>query len=245
MKFGKYLLEENIFLTMKPDDFVTKTNINLQREYDNLNKSLFNNELEKYPLKWSNRKGVGGTTVSTGVKNKPSTWVLKHIEISLYYETTYGDFLNVLAHEMIHVKLTQEKTSDPSGGHGIFFKSEMNRINQMNKGIKITNKMDLTNKAPVKTGGKIKHVAVAMIKFSNEKGIVVYNFKNISRILETFRAYPAAWYIDKTIYFVKSDDIRLSKYPVKRSQSGNFGYYTIDDATWNEIKSQGRSIETL
>jgi|JFJP01.1.fsa_nt_gi hypothetical protein len=117
------------------EDIVDRNDINIQDEYDKLNQQLFNGILPKVPLLWKdNRKKTHGYV--HGTYNRYTGEVtISYLAMSSFHKFTYRQFKNVLAHEMIHIK---QMSSGYRGGHGWDFMKEMNRINGMGLGFKIT-----------------------------------------------------------------------------------------------------------
>jgi hypothetical protein len=132
---GLFLNEGNY----QDEDIINADSINLQQEYDKLNRQLFNNELPKIPLQWSGRKTALGHVRSL-INKRTGEQKLVHLAMSTFYKTSYRQFKNTLAHEMIHVKIIASGKRDYGGKHGYLFNDEANRINGMNLGFKITDR---------------------------------------------------------------------------------------------------------
>ena len=102
----------------------------VEKEFDYLNKLLFNGEVI-YPK------------VSFDPHKIKIAWVSFKDGIVLHFNKNFilppDQFRNVLAHEMIHLFLEKKPGfRDYGGDHGVFFTREMDRINNMNIGIKIS-----------------------------------------------------------------------------------------------------------
>jgi len=121
------------------EDFINVKDINLQNEYDKLNQQLFNNELPKVSLIWDNRKTVLGHVRSL-YHRTTGEQIIKHLAMSAFFKTTYNQFKNTLAHEMIHVEIISSHKRDFGSSHGFHFMYEANRINNMGLGFHITEK---------------------------------------------------------------------------------------------------------
>ena len=132
MRTFKTFLEKTVF------DVNT---INLDSEFNKLNKLLFSNEVEKIPMSFADlgRRKLGQTQIFnlTGIE-KPVGLKMSNSFTSL------KSFINVLAHEMIHMLVAQrnlkhfldtKKILPKEKHHGKSFNVEMKRINRMNSGI--------------------------------------------------------------------------------------------------------------
>jgi hypothetical protein len=120
------------------EDFINVNDINLQNEYDNLNQQLFNNKLPKVLLIWDNRKTALGHVRSI-YNRKTGEQIIKHLAMSAFFKTTYNQFKNTLAHEMIHVEIISSGNRREFGSpHGFLFMYEANRINNKGLGFHIT-----------------------------------------------------------------------------------------------------------
>lgn len=101
---------------------------NLQKNYDLLNKHLFDNELPQIPLGWEKSKkraGVLHTIITRSTRTRTVT--IKKLSLSNFYNFTDQQYLDTLAHEMIHVWQVTTQTIDLA--HGIFFRHKMKEIN--------------------------------------------------------------------------------------------------------------------
>jgi hypothetical protein len=119
------------------EDIIDAKDINLQAEYDKLNQELFNNELQRVPLKWSNSKRALGRVRALSNRFTGEVKIML-LAISGFYNTPYRVFKNTLAHEMIHVKTLSTGKRDWGGSHGYNFQREADRINGMGLGYAIT-----------------------------------------------------------------------------------------------------------
>ena len=130
--------EVNNFLNeFAETDVVDSRNIDLQKEYDELNKLLWDNKLPNVHLVFDSKKNGYGRVI--GFYNRRTGEVsIKHLAISNLYKYTYRQFRNILAHEQIHVY--QMGVLKNKGGHGWDFHREANRINGMGLGFEITEK---------------------------------------------------------------------------------------------------------
>lgn len=128
----KYI-KSRVIINENSNEYINWDTIDLYALYDELNALLFNNELQKGEIKKIKSKLVGGRLKSTRI-NGIETWDV--LEISTTTTKTLQQLKNLLAHEMIHVKLLNKK--DFGGYHGTYFQREMNRINDNFKEFNVT-----------------------------------------------------------------------------------------------------------
>jgi hypothetical protein len=111
--------------------------VNLRKEYDRLNKLLFEDQLPNAILRWSRTKRrYGLAQIKTGSREywtnnkgeKKVTITCKFI-ISIAYKTipTYNRFLATLAHEMLHVYFWAVE-ADSCQGHGSRFQQKAREL---------------------------------------------------------------------------------------------------------------------
>lgn len=102
----------------------------LESEFDYLNKVLFDGTLERVPLKWVNTKTRSGALVGSIVKQGRVVVEerISHIEISRFFNKTRDSLLGILAHEMIHLWIFQNKIKDDSH-HGHQFMKKLRELN--------------------------------------------------------------------------------------------------------------------
>ena len=121
------------------DEIINVSQMHLQHEFDKLNKLLFNNEIKPVPLKYMHRKTALGVVNAT-ISRTTHVITINYLAMSTFYDVPYQNFLDTLAHEMIHVKEMQLKSGKSGHNivHGGFFHAEAERINKMNLGFNIT-----------------------------------------------------------------------------------------------------------
>jgi predicted SprT family Zn-dependent metalloprotease len=221
-----------------------RNDIDLQKEFDDINKRCFNNEVEKIPLVWIKSKKVCGRTHATYYPAS-KTYKVEKIEISYFYELDYEKFKDIMAHEMIHAYMYQKNIKEYGGSHGIRFKEWMDKLNKMGFNINIKDDAEFFK---VSNDNELSSpVVVILIKDEKNNNI---NF-SIALFQENFITDETKDWIIKmfkrnNIYnhmkyyltFIKSKDSRLKKFQVKRSAS-SFGTYTISEQFYNELMEQG------
>jgi hypothetical protein len=165
----------NPMITFK--DFITekldfKFEHDLEKEFKYLNNLLFNNELTLPPYSFDVNKNRSAWVSSDSYSQRKR--VISVDNITLHFSKncvlTEEQFKNTLAHEMIHLWLYHKKIyNDYGGDHGVIFTREMDRINNMNVGIKISPKNDqITAFQQRKDLKKEKDFYVIFFDFRNE-----------------------------------------------------------------------------
>lgn len=237
----KYL-SERILTTFGEHDEVDYTKINLQKEYDHLNRLLFNDELPTVKLKWDKKKGAAGHV--RHVRNRMTGAVtIQHLSISVFRRTTYREFLDVLAHEMIHVhnivNSLQEKMFD---AHGTYFIKEMNRINSSGYGFNVTITKDSHALSGVSSHVKLnKPLIICLFTMSGKSNIIVMSqntWLSQAEVLENaFTGWVKRGKTDKVEYaFIKSYDANLKMYKVQTSFTRKVSWNSIDADKWREYR---------
>lgn len=139
MKFENKILKFSDFLNEKSD---FKFEHDIEKQFNYLNKLLFNDELEMPIYSFDMNKNRSAWVSFDITKNKYGnaisvTNIILHFSKNCVF--TPEQFMNTLAHEMIHLyQFHKNILIDRGGDHGVFFTHEMDRINDMNVGIKIT-----------------------------------------------------------------------------------------------------------
>jgi hypothetical protein len=223
-------------------EFINPKEINLQQEYDKLNAQLFNNSLSRVPLVWSTRKRALG---HVRFKKNESTGegVIEHLAMSNFYKMPYQVFRDVMAHEMIHVKLffTREYLRQ-AGPHGIVFLREAARINSMGLGFRITP----TNTDELGVSDITKNNARTMIAMilnfdgryfiSSITPQMLTNemeMNNLNRLFNNLVRHGR--YRTAEITFVETRNPELLKVPVKRSFARGISYLPLSDELLEEL----------
>ena len=240
MNILKLIIEEelNKFITeigeYRDDEFIAVKDINLQNEYNKLNTQLFNNFLSKVHLEWSNRKSALGH-VKYLTNRQSGEAKIEYLAMSSFYKVTYRQFKNVMAHEMIHVKIIENGDyRKESSSHGYYFLKEAERINSMGLGFKIT---------PINT----EVLAISDKAVENIKPLIgiILNFDGKYYITTTTPiVYPTEQdnltklfnYLIKTrryrnieVTYVESKNPELLKVPLKRTFARGILYKPLSD----------------
>jgi len=224
--------------------YIDEKKIDLQREYQRLNKKLFDNKLGIYPIKW-NRKKTSGALVKKHVVTRGKTLVsvsVLGLEVSSFYSQSLDQLRDRLAHEMIHVKLLEQGLDVK---HGAQFKAEVKRVNRLGMHVTLT-------EAPLAQGMKVKNrktYGVFLPNYAREYGFVVPEKriadwkKELVQASSNYRLPPsAAW----DVY--TSDLEWLVHYPNPkkgRKQPKIPRQYKMNPEQFAELLSVGKKVGTV
>lgn len=235
------------------DEIVTFENIDLAYEFNKINKLLFDGKLEMVPLNWSTSKGRHGH-VSFRRWHDGTVQHINGLFMSKFFKIPYKMFKDTLAHEMIHVKNLQDDMKAKrrvTKGHGYDFIREMNRINSMGLGFKITIRGE--EKFDVADDIKGRNVYFVILKLDGEKSgdfIAVMIPKafterktTIERIFNNL--IKTRKYRSVTLEYYQSDSPKLLKYPVQRTFARSISYTPIKPGELEPIKELGTFIEKV
>jgi hypothetical protein len=236
----------------RDEDFVDPREINLQREYDKLNTQVFNNELSRVPMVWSTRKRALGH-VKYKRNRMTGEMVVKYLAMSNFYKITYRIFKDVMAHEMIHVKLIfNGERRLQSNPHGRYFMREADRINLMGLGFKITpvntdqmEVSDVTKQNNTRTiiaivlnlDGKYYIMTITPNMFANNAEMVLLN-KFFDYMIRRGR------YRNAEVTFIKTQNAEVLQAPLKRSFARGISYIPLSDKLLEELLND-KVIRTL
>lgn len=199
----------------------------LESEFNYLNKLLFDGKLEIVPLKWSNTKTRSGAMVGqrtvrgTGRHKVVVEEHIKHIEISKFYNKTLDQIRGILAHEMIHLYIFQQKIED-DGHHGHQFMRLLKEIN--GKGIiNVPLKDDAADDIPTDTTDLKKPVVVFESNDLTRNAHLIalidtsaFNPEVMESIISTIEYTSKVGKRDFDVKFYESTDSILKKFPVKK-----------------------------
>ena len=204
------------------EDIVDSRNIDLQKEYDDLNQQLWGGKLPKVVLKFDSKKNGYGR-VHGQIERFTRKVIINYLAISNMYKFTYRQFKNIMAHEQIHV--WQMGVKNERGGHGWDFEREARRINGMGLGFDIT----------ARNGEDIPVSDQAMAKFTKKNliALVVNTDGNYNIVVTTPNVYEKEKdqffhifdlavnrfrrYNSIEITVIETSNPELLKYPVART----------------------------
>jgi hypothetical protein len=241
------------------NQYIVPKTINLESDFNMLNGKLFNNELEIVPLKWFKSKKVLGLChlevdyiVSRFGKKRKVSEKAVGISISSFYELTYQQYLDVLAHEMIHLCIAQKGIKDDND-HGRRFYAMMDDINRRFKEFNIKQSEDADLYAVSTPNNKIKELGVLLFNIdNNDYSITVVSEKIIEdRVLleeftEKFKKIVPTYFPRAKTMFMTAYKCRipaLSKFKVKRALNLNLELFTLTDTLKQQIEASSKIIE--
>lgn len=237
-------------MAYKPLEYVDYSQISLKKEYDKLNKVLFDNSLPDIPLKWDKRKGAAGHVRSVKFRSGTKS-IIKHLSMSVFYKATYREFLDTLAHEMIHVHNIHNgldtKMFDP---HGVHFIKEMDRINALGHGFKISITKDSSN-LRVSDSIKMKKPLIALLFTAfNKRNIIVMSEKTFYNEHEGLNRFFNKWVQNgktdelKAMY-IKSFNPELKREKVQRSFARKISWRMCPIDLWESIRDTGEILKEI
>lgn len=223
------------------DEIVTFESIDLQYEYDKLNQSLFNGELETVPLSWAKTKGKHGSVkfraMNMGGKARKVNSITG-LFLSDFFKIPYKMFKDTLAHEMIHVKNLQDAMRSnrviyTNEGHGLDFIREMNRINSIGLGFKISVTGEESYDVADHVKGKEMYIAVVMLKNRSKSETWIVGMKESAyEERERIERFLSQKYDSVVINYYKTNNPYFSKFPAQI----NFNSIGYKDATDNDLQ---------
>ncbi len=178
-KFDEFLNENN------SDNYIDFSTTNLEEDFKLLNSKLFGNQLETVPLKWmksKNKLGVMRTNtkweVSRSGRKKKIEEEIVGVGISTFYKLTRQQYLDVLAHEMIHVWISQMNIKD-NKDHGRRFISMMYDINRRFDSFNVKPSEDSSYYAVNTPDDKVKEMGVLLFETNKDNFMLVTSEKAI------------------------------------------------------------------
>lgn len=246
LKINKIIKEEweNIVISEQeynPDDKIDFNAIDLYSEYQKLNKLLFNGNVPEVPMKWSTRKtALGHVKFQRNRKLRE----VKNIQLwmSTFFDVNYRQFLNTLAHEMIHVLLVSSP-NPPQSPHGYEFMKEANRINNMGLGFNITvrNGEDIAMSDIAKKSVSGKKFIGIIFDIDNKNFLAVTSPQVYERDFDSLiRIFDGAVnnrfkYKRVEINVIESQDPTLVRYSQQRNFSRSISYTPLTDEELNNL----------
>jgi predicted SprT family Zn-dependent metalloprotease len=222
-------------------EYIDFNTTDLYENFKFLNNLMFDNKLQPVPLKWFNTKRYLGL-----LKFKENN--IENLLISTFYKMTKKQFLETLAHEMIHVYIFQNNIRD-NGDHGSKFKHILNTLNQKHPEYEIkptenTNYFSV-NSTKKKLTGVLLFIAdgndYTAIYTNND---IVNDETIIDKFIDDLKKYiiriPMNIFVREKSVEIKiysCDSPELLHFKIKRQLSiKNLGFYDVSEKTLNEIK---------
>lgn len=232
------------------DEIVTFDNINLQYEYDKLNQLLFNDELPIVPISWANTKGRHGAvrfrSLSLNGKAK-KVQSISGLFLSKYFKIPYRMFKDTLAHEMIHVKnlsdaMDSSRVIYTNEGHGTEFIREMNRINSMGLGFKISITGEENYDVADHVKGRQVYIGVIKLKGAKNGTFIVSMTPNAYAQRELMERVFEGKYSSVEIDYYKTNNAYFGKFSAQRNFNTNISYQIANDNDVQKVEELGEFL---
>jgi hypothetical protein len=206
----------------------------LGSDYDMLNDLIFDGKLPKIPLRWMRTKyKLGVTAISEDG--------IEYVGISEFYEISRRKYLDVLAHEMIHVYMHVNNIHEKDP-HGPKFRSIMSDINSKHPDfniVKSDNAKDFNvqqSDKPLKSHGALIFDEDGKYSLVVVQERVVNDTQALDKFVDSLKNYvssPSNVFSKINKLVIKtyiSDHPELEKFKVKRSLSlNNLELYVVSD----------------
>ena len=191
--------------------------VDMQSDYNRLNQEMFNGELAPVPLKWIHQKYKIGITVFN------SDGSVDYAGVSNFYNITRQQYLDVLAHEMIHVWIAQKGLREPNH-HGPIFMAKLDELNVRFPNFKITK---TENAADYNISGLVtpKEYGVVLFDEDGKFSVVVVNAEvmdnkeAIEEFIGGMKSHGAIHFKNLKLRLYKSSYPDLAKFKIKKSLS--------------------------
>lgn len=236
----KYLKKYQLFESTTASTYVNWETIDLNALFDELNKQLFNSELPKIPVELVKRGSFSGRFLSN-YNDKTELYVGEKIQLSTKYKFTLAVLKDILAHEMIHLKLVN--VEGKLGTHKTPFVQEMNRINK-DYGFNITLKHDVTDfeMSEVKDmSNSVYTVIYSMIEKEVEKKFIICITGNmVDEVATKLKLYFTKLSmmqkapLEVSIY--KTNSSLVKRFKCARAWSGIKYFYELTDSHYEQLK---------
>lgn len=247
-----FFIYTNIMITTFTD-FINenfKFEYDIEKEFNHLNKLLFNNEIPFPEISFDSHKTrvAWVTCKGTYTKNELSDVYEIVLHFNKNLSLTPEQFKNTLAHEMIHLLLYQRKIfRDYGGDHGVIFTREMDKINDKNVGIKISPKNGTITPFQQRQK-KEKNFYVIFFNWKDEKILCPFS---VQEECEKFwdiamKSFKISSPKDITIYMAKTTLNEINFYSIARSAK-NVKQYKIPEELYEKLLKESEILrkETL
>jgi hypothetical protein len=219
-------------------ELLSYTDFDIKKEYNRLNNLLFNNDLPTIPLEWNTSIQSGGlieAKVNRYTGLIPNSLKLK---LSKKYQREYNDWINILLHEMIHIKNIID--GHYKDNHGAFFHLYMKKFNSMGYNVQLTTSI-LTFSPEFK-----KNVGVILFeKLDSGYSLMTVKKDLIKKWYENLLAdTKLKQYYYKSAYFLISNDLELLKFPLRYKLNAIRGY-KIDKQLFDKLKNQNEILYVI
>lgn len=247
------------FINESNSDYINFNTTNLEQDFKMLNTKLFANKLDIVPLKWYKNKSKLGEMVFNVIQGvdangkKYTKEEILGVKISTFYKLTRQQYLDVLAHEMIHVCISQQGIKD-NDAHGRRFTAMKDDINRRFPEFNIKQSENANDYAVSTPDTKIPELGVLLFEMNeNEYSIIVVAETIIEdRVLldkfaEDFKKiipkyFPRERSINLTAYKCRIPS--LTTYKVKRVLNfSSLSMYEVSDSLLQQIQASSKIID--
>lgn len=225
------------FKLFESDGFDPKS-ANLKADFEMLNDKLFDGGLKMVPLRWMRTK------YKLGVMAYSEDGGIEYVGISTLYKLTRQQYLNVLAHEMIHVYMEQKgiMEKDP---HGRKFMGILDDLNKKNPDFQIA-KSENAADFNVSDTGPDKTYGVVLIDEDGARSIiavqpkVVDDEEALNDFIDGLKGQATGAFLRSKSVFVsiyRSNHPDIPKFKIKKSLSlRSMELYVVDENMASEIR---------
>lgn len=246
--FNDFLLENN-----NQTEYIDFKKTNMEEDFNFINNLMFDNKVLPTELGWFKNKSKIGIYY-TGDNS---------IKISTFYKMTRKQYLETLAHEMIHAFITQQNIRD-NGDHGREFNKIMNELNRKHNDFNITPTEDA---AYFSVNSNIKKsIGVVLVIYNGGEDIntdfeaiyvnkqVINNKDMLNKFVDDMLKFannthipnnPFNKYKSISLEFYKCDNPELSKFKLKRNLNlTGLGLYGVNEGELRKIR-EGELFNTI
>ena len=209
----------------------------LKDDFDMLNDKMFGGKLARPHLR------LMATKYKLGVMAYTKEGKIEYVGISSLYDITRQQYLDILAHEMIHVWMEQTG-QDEKDHHGRKFMAKLEELNARFPEFKIRKS---ENAADYNVSGavKVKEYGVVLFDEDGEWSIVVVNpaviddEKALDEFVAGIKKYGSHKFKKLTMQFYKSSNPDLPKFKIKKNLSlRSLELYVLDPKLAGEIRKE-------
>lgn len=244
-KFNEFILEN-----FEQTEYIDFRKTKMEDDFNYLNKLMFDNKvIMPDKLEWFKNKSKLGLCGSLGN-------IVEYIKISTFYKMTKEQYLDVLAHEMIHAFMTQQGIRD-NGHHGRQFTKILNELNRKHPEFNITPTEDASYYT-VNNNAK-KPIGVILFIDDDVNYSAVFVDKNIinnndilNQFVEDLNTYIKKFPINifsrnksVVLEFYKCDNPELSHFKIKKQlKLTGMKFFNINEGELMKIR-EGELFNTI
>lgn len=221
------------------DEVIDFDDVNLVDEFNKLNKLLFGGKIKPILVKWGFDRNLIG---SIYYKKDGNKFIISSLRMSKFYNLTYGQFKNTLAHEMIHAYLFQRNIDHD---HDEPFLKEMMRINGMGLGFRITTSEEVETYPEISSHVKGRELVYLTFNLRGFNHIVVMSpdtYKVSYKLLA--RAYKNMGEEGNEFAgsFWLSNNVLLRSFRVQKIKGDTIKVDSIDDDMLSKLMADSKKL---